>query len=474
MIQNTEHNPEQHWAKCLKYIKDNIDEQAFNTWFTPVKFQRFDGKELRIIVPSNFFYEYLEEHYLSLLQSAIGRYFGSDVRLRYIVKTDSTNNITTDISSQPHSTAVESVSCEGANKTPDIFSATRHNHVADSLDSRLNPNYTFENFIEGDSNKFPRMIGLTIADKFQDSFNPFFIYGASGVGKTHLANAIGTRMKELHPDKRVLYVSAHLLRIQYTDSVHANKFNDFMNFYQSIDTLIIDDIQEFAGKKGTQEAFFNIFNHLQHNHRQLIITCDRPPVQLEGMQERLLTRFNWGIIGELERPNAKLRKDILEYHIQSNGLPFPKNVINYIANNVTGSIRELEGVINSIMAYSVIYNSDIDMDLATKTIARTVKINNDPISTDRILEKVCKFYHITNKEVFSASRKHGIVQARQVSMYLTQKYTNLSSSQIGLLIGKRDHSTVLHACNLIEKRISVEKSFRAEVESIEREILKRP
>ena len=473
MAQDTQNNPELNWEKCLQYFKDNLDEQSFETWFVPAKFKDFEKNVLRVSVPSNFFCEFWEENYLPLLRSAIGKYFGPNVELRYRIGTDEGNHYSTEVAAPVRSTAVENTPYDNANKTPEFFGTTGKNHVADELDPHLNPYYTFENFIEGDSNKFPRMIGITIAEKFQDSFNPLFIYGASGVGKTHLANAIGAKMKELHPHKRVLYISAHLLQIQYADSVRNNKFPDFMHFYQSIDTLIIDDIQEFAGKKGTQEAFFNIFNHLQHNHRQLVITCDRPPVQLEGMQERLLTRFNWGIIAELERPNAKLRKDILEYHILSDGLPFPKNVINYIANNVTGSIRELEGVINSVMAYSVVYNCDVDMDLATKTLARTVKLNNEPISTDRILEKVCRYYHITNKEVFSASRKHGIVQARQVSMYLTQKYTNLSSSQIGLKIGKRDHSTVLHACNLVEKRISVEKDFRAEVESIEREILKR-
>jgi len=458
------------WNDCLKFIQDNLDEQSFSTWFLPAKFDSFDGQKLRIIVPSNFFYEYWEDHFLGLLQSAIHKTFGETVQLRYLIETDKTNNLHTDISTSNRSTAIEDRPYKGANTVPNFDN--RKNKAISELDPHLNASYTFENFIEGDSNRFPRMIGLTISQKYQDTLNPFFVFGASGVGKTHLANAIGTKMKELNPEKRVLYVSANLLQIQYTDSVRNNKFNDFMNFYQSIDTLIIDDIQEFAGKKMTQEAFFNIFNHLQHNHRQLIITCDRPPVQLEGMQERLITRFNWGIIAELERPNAKLRKDIVESHIHQDGLPFPQNVINYIANNVTGNVRELEGVINSIMAYSITNNCDINMDLATKTIAHTVNICSAPISTEKILEKVCKHYSISNKDVLSVSRKKGIVEARQVSMYLTQKYTNLSSSQIGLKIGHRDHSTVLHACSQTENRISVDKSFRAHVESIESEILK--
>ena len=465
-------NPEQLWKDFLRFIQDNIDERSFNTWFTPAKLKVFDGKTLKIIVPSNYFYEYWEEHFVNILKCAISKVFGEGVSLRYLVQTDLTHHITTDISTSIRSTAVEDHPYNKANQTPDFIDGMV-GYCEQELDPHLNPSYTFENFIEGDSNKFPRMIGLNVADKFQDTFNPLFIYGPSGVGKTHLVNAIGTKMKELYPQKRVLYTSAHLLQIQYTDSVRNNKFNDFMNFYQSVETLIIDDIQEFAGKTKTQEAFFNIFNHLQHNHRQLIITCDRPPVQLEGMQERLLTRFNWGIIAELEYPNAKLRKDIVENRIMHDGLPFPKNVINYIANNVKESIRELEGVINSIMAYSVVYNCDVDMDLAVKTLARTVKIGNDPISTDDIINKVSQYYHITNKEIFSSSRKSSIVQARHVAMYLTQKYTNLSSAQIGMKIGNRDHSTVLHACDQTEKRLSVDKSFRYEMENIEKNLAKK-
>ena len=465
----TEKTPSAQWNDCLKFIKDNIDEQSFNTWFTPAKFDMFDGKKLRIIVPSEFFYEYWESHFLSLLRTAIHKTFGKEVVLRYKVLT--AQNMMTDVGSTNRSAIIEEKPIVGANKAP-MFSPTPF-HQKEELDSHLNPDYTFENFIEGDSNKFPRMIGMGISQKFQDAFNPLFIYGASGVGKTHLANAIGTKMKELNPNRRVLYVSAHLLQIQYTDSIRSNRFNDFMNFYQSIDTLIVDDIQEIAGKKATQEAFFNIFNHLQHNRRQLIITCDRPPVMLEGMQERLLTRFNWGIIAELERPNARLRKDIITHHISHNGLPFPNNVINYIASNVTGSIRELEGVINSIMAYSVVYNCDVDMDLAVKTIARTIKVNQEPITTERIMDQVSKFFSISIRDIRSSSRKHTIVQARQVSMYLAQKFTDLSSTQIGQNIGGREHSTVLHACSLTEKRISVDKKFRSDIETIERQLLKR-
>lgn len=463
-------NPtEQQWNACLKYIKDNVGEQSFSTWFTPAEFKSFDGSTLRVKVPSGFFYEYWESHFLRIIHSAIQRYFGKNVGLTYVYGDDDEQ---IDAPTRVHAEIPEPTSQNIEKQGPNDFFQTLTGRYPQELNPELNPNYTFDNFIEGSSNRFPRKIALTIAEKFQDTFNPFFIYGHSGVGKTHLANAIGVKIKEEHPEKRVLYVSAHLFYVQYTQSILKNKFNDFMNFYQSIDTLIIDDIQEIAGKKKTQEAFFNIFNHLQHNRRQLILTCDRPPVLLEGMQERLLSRFNWGIIAELERPDARLRFDVVRQKVKENALPFPQNVMRFIAENVQTSIREIEGVINSIMAFAVTSNHDIDMMLAEKTIARTVRLNSNPITTGQILAGVGKQFKVTPRELVSSSRKRHIVNARQVSMYLCQKYTKLSSAQIGQKIGGRDHSTVLHSCTMAEKRIKTDKDFRQQVEAIEQSLLK--
>jgi chromosomal replication initiator protein len=277
------------------------------------------------------------------------------------------------------------------------------------------------------------------------------------------------RIKEKFPAKRVLYVSAHLFLVQYTDSVRKNKFNDFINFYQSVEVLIIDDIQEISGesKQKTQQAFFHIFNHLQQTRHQLIMTSDRPPIQLEGMEERLLTRFKWGLVAELEKPDTKLAKKILLDKIHRNGLKFPREVVDYIAENATENIRDLEGVINAMLAYSVVYNSDIDLELAQRVVARTVKLEQKPITINEIVEHVSEYYDIPVKDICSKSRKQFIAQARQVSMYLAQKHTGLSYSRIGSVIGKRDHSTVLHSCNVIEHRISTDKVFRREMENIE-------
>ena len=454
---------EKQWADFLQYIKDNIGEQSFNTWFVPAKFDQFDGKKLRIIVPTQFFPEYWDAHFSNILKSAIIKIYGQGVLLSYIVKTDSANPSTDIIISGPTLGRADGAKRRTA---PDFINEI-FTQVPEDLNPNLNPLYTFENFIEGDSNKFPRRIGLTIAEKFQDAFNPIFIFGASGVGKTHLANAIGAKTKELHPNKRVLYLSANLLQIQYTESVRTNKFNDFMNFYQSIDMLIVDDIQEFAGKKATQEAFFNIFNHLQHNHRQLVITCDRPPVLFEGIEERMLTRFKWGMVAELEKPDTQLRRDILTAKIRRDGLSFPVEVVDYIAQNVDSSVRELEGIINGIMAYSVVDDCDIDIDLARRVVARIVNLERKELTAEGILTAVSRHSGVSRRDLCAKSRKQGVVAVRQLAMYLCHKYTGQSYAQIGRIIGGRDHSTVLHGCNQVSRRLQTDRDFRRSIEELE-------
>ena len=270
----------------------------------------------------------------------------------------------------------------------------------------------------------------------------------------------------MHPEKRVLFVSAHVFKTQYTDSVIHNTQNDFINFYQTIDVLIIDDIQEITTAK-TQQSFFHIFNHLQQNNRQIIITCDRPPVLLAGMEERMLTRFKWGMTAELEKPDTKLRRDILISKIRRDGLVIPAEVVQYIAAHVESSVRELEGIINSIMAYSVVDNCEIDLELTQRVVARAVNLERKELSADDIAATVGQRYGVKPKEMASKSRKQTIVQARQLAMYLIHKYTDMTYSGLGRMFGKRDHSTVLYACNQVAHRIGVEKNFRREVEEIE-------
>ena len=280
-------------------------------------------------------------------------------------------------------------------------------------------------------------------------------------------NAIGTRTKELYPQKRVLYVSARLFQVQYTSAVVHNTLNDFINFYQTIDMLLVDDVQEWMTAGKTQDTFFHIFNHLFLNGKRIILACDRPPVDLQGMNERLLTRFSCGLIAELEKPNVQLCIDILNSKIKRDGLRIPADVVQFIAETANGSVRDLEGVINSLMAYSVVYNCNIDMRLAERVIKRAVKVDDRPLTVDDILETVCHHFNVSATAVSSRSRKHEYVVARQVSMYLAQKYTKMPASRIGKLVGGRDHSTVIHSCSQVEQRIKVDRLFSDEIASIE-------
>ncbi len=461
-----EGSPQLRWEECLRIIRSNVTDQQYKTWFAPISCVSFEARTLTLCVPSQFVYEYLEEHYVGLLRGVLVRVFGEGTKLMYQVVADQTNHITVaqESTTRPTNLVTPQRSASNGNQTPTPLQAA----APQDLDPHLNTNYNFDNFIEGINNKLPRSVGQSIAEHpKQVTFNPLFIYGASGVGKTHLVNAIGTRLKELHPEKRVLYVSAHLFQVQYTDSVRKNTVNDFINFYQTIDVLIIDDVQEFASLTKTQNTFFHIFNHLHQNGKQLILTSDRPPIALQGMEERLLTRFKWGLLAELEKPNKELRRAILRSKIHQDGLNIPEEVVDYISDNVSESVRDLEGILNSLMAYSVVYNRDIDLDLAEQTVKRVVRVENRPITVDLILETVCSYFQVKSEDIFTASRKQNIVQVRQIAMYFAQKFTDLSSARIGALIGKRNHATVLHSCNQVQDRLHVDKNFKQKVDEVE-------
>lgn len=454
------------WDNCLNLIKDNVTEQQFKTWFQPIVFESYNVQDNTVLVqvPSMYVYEYLEQYYVGLLSKALTRIFGRKVSLSYRVVTDKSNNITQNVEASEPAMIEKHPAAMRMNQSPTALDAA----TPQDLNPQLDIHRTFRNFIEGDSNKLPRTVGLSIAEHpGKSTFNPFFVFGPSGCGKTHLINAIGIKCKEMYPSKRVLYVSARLFQVQYTDAVRRNVVNDFINFYQSIDVLIVDDIQEWATATKTLDTFFHIFNHLFLNGKQIILASDRPPVDLEGMKDRLLTRFSCGLIAELEKPNVQLCVDILNSKCRRDGLSIPNEVIRFIAETANGSVRDLEGVINSLLAYSVVYNSNIDMRLAERVIKRAVKIDNKPLTVDEILDKVCTHYNVSQQNVFSKSRRRDYVIVRQVSMYLAQKYTKMPASRIGQLIGNRDHSTVIHSCNTIEQRLKIDKAFLEEMNSIE-------
>ena len=460
-------SPEQLWDKCLALIRENISEQQYNAWFKRTVFESFtkETKTVLLRVPSPFVYEYLEENYVDLLRKVLTRAFGNGVNLSYRIVTDSENKKTQVVEGdEPAEESMRPQQSTHANESPTMLDSAPQQQI----DSQLNPNLTFKNYIEGNSNKLPRAIGQTISEHPQNmQFNPFFVFGPSGCGKTHLINAIGVEAKRLHPEKRVLYISARLFEVQYTNAVLRNTINDFINFYQTIDMLIVDDIQEWEDKKGTQNTFFHIFNHLFRNGKRIILASDRPPVELKGMNERLITRFSCGLIAELEKPNVQLCVDILESKIRHDGLSIPEDVVKFIASTANGSVRDLQGVINSLMAYSVVYNCGIDMQLAQRIIKRSVKVDDNPLTVDEIIESVCQHYNVTPANINSRSRKKDFVMARQVAVYLAQKYTKLPASRIGRLVGGRDHSTVIYSCNQVERRMKIDQKFLSEITSIE-------
>ena len=455
------------WGKCLDIIRDNVPGTAFNTWFSNTKPASYKTGVLTIFVPSQFVYEYIEAHYVDLLGAAIYRIFGEGTQLNYRVLTDRQHQLTVDQESEKRPKSSHAEQQRGGNETPGAIAVP-----VQDLDPMLRSNYSFDNFIEGLSNKLPRAAAESIAQKpGKTVFNPLFLYGASGVGKTHLANAIGLKVKELYPEKRVLYVSAHLFKVQYTDSVRKNTLNDFINFYQSIDVLIIDDIQEFVGVEKTQNTFFHIFNHLHQNGKQLIMTCDRPPVMLQGIEDRLITRFKWGLTAEIERPNLELRRSILADKARRDGIVLAPNVLEYIAEHVTDSVRELEGILLSLHAHSALCGREIDLALAERVISKAVRVVEKEMTVEDIVHTTCEHFHVADESIYTSSRKRDIVLARQVAMYLTHKHLpNLSLARIGQCIGSKDHSTVLHACRTIEEQIGVDKAVGLAVEDIEKKM----
>lgn len=461
-------SPKALWDNCLALIRENVSEQQYNTWFEPIVFESYKPatKTLLVRVPSTFFYEYLEANFVDLLSKVLHRNFGEGIRLTYrVVVVKDAPGGTTPIPLDPDdANDLRPKSNHPANQAPNAEQASEQ----EDIDTQLDPKLTFNNYMEGESNKLPRSVGLSIAEHPNTTqFNPMFIYGPSGSGKTHLVNAIGVKAKQMYPQKRVLYVSARLFQTQYTDAVLHNSTNDFINFYQSIDMLIVDDIQEWAGKTKTLNTFFHIFNHLFRNGKRIILASDRPPVDLKDMPDRLLTRFSCGLIAELEKPNVQLCVDILSNKIRRDGLKISKEVVTFIAQTCNGSVRDLQGAINGLLAYSIVYNSNIDIRLAERVIKRAVKIDDKPLTIDDIVEKVCAHYNVTTTAVNSKSRKRDYVVARQVTMYLAQKYTKMPASRIGKLVGNRDHSTVIHSCSKVEERLKVDVEFSDELMSIE-------
>lgn len=465
------------WEKCLSFIKDNIAEDAYNTWFVPIRPGKLNNNVLTIQVPSKFFYEWLEEHYIKILKSALQKELGSDAKLVYSILMDQksqgrepfTVRIPSSNKEKPRPQEVEAPLNLQAGKMMNPFIIPGLQKL--KIDSQLNHNYTFGNFIEGESNRLARAAGRAIAKRpGGTSFNPLFIYGGVGLGKTHLVHAIGLEVKDLHPEKTVLYVSTEKFTQQFIEAVKNNNQNDFIHFYQMIDVLIMDDIQFLSGKTKTQEVFFHIFNHLHQRGNQIILTSDKSPADIQDMEDRLISRFKWGLSADLQNPDYNTRLSILKQKLENDGIEFPDEVMDYIAQNIDTNVRELEGSLNSIIAQATLNKREITLDLTARTLSKLIQTARKEISIDYIQKTVCEYFKVKMEDIQSKTRKRDVVQARQLAMYFAKQYTKASLASIGTQIGKRDHATVLHACKTVKNLQETDKQFRGYIEDISRKI----
>ena len=461
------------WNNCLEFIKDNIQEQAYKTWFEPIQPVKLDENILSIQVPSKFFYEWLEEHYVKLLKMALTKELGKDAKLVYVIRMEnsfgSTKSFTEKIPSEykpkMESQKIESSSAYFKTELTNPFIIPGIKNL--KIDSQLNPNYNFNNFLEGDSNRLARSAGYAVSNRpGGTSFNPLLIFGGVGLGKTHLANAIGVNIKQKFPDKTVLYISAEKFTQQYIESVKKNNRNDFIHFYQLIDVLIIDDVQFFSGKSGTQDVFFHIFNHLHQNGKQLVLTSDKAPVDMQEIEQRLLSRFKWGLSAELQTPDYETRVSIIKNKLDRDGVEMDEEIIFYVAKYIKTNVRELEGAIISLMAQSSFNRKNITIDLAKVIVEKFVKNTKKEISIDHIQKVVSDYFQMDVSTLQSKTRKRHIVQARQLAMFFSKKFTKASLASIGTKIGHRDHATVLHACKTVDNLAFTDKQFRKYVEDL--------
>ncbi|HEX8278037.1 MAG TPA: chromosomal replication initiator protein DnaA, partial [Segetibacter sp.] len=412
------------WSNCLKIIKDIVEWQHYKTWFEPIKPVELKGNVLLIQVPSQFFYEYLEEHYVNLLAKTLKRELGKDARLEYRIMVDSGNSNNKPLTMDVPANNIKTYSNNEMDFPLVINNPVKNPFVIPGLkkmqiDPQLNPIYTFESYIEGDCNRVARRAGKTVAEKpGANSFNPLVVYGGVGLGKTHLAQAIGNEVKRMHPHKVVLYVSSEKFINQFQDHSRNNAINDFIHFYQLIDVLIIDDVQFFNRAEKSQDAFFAIFNHLHQSGKQLVLSSDKPPKDLDGLQERLLSRFRWGLSADLQMPDYDTRIEILDRKMRIDGLDMPREVVKYVSYNINSNIRELEGALISLLAQSSLNKREIDLDLAKKVLRNFVKTSSKEITIDTIQKMVCEFFDVSYDKLLQKTRKREIVQARQISMYL--------------------------------------------------------
>jgi len=469
------------WSNCLKIIRDNINEHSFRTWFEPIRPVKVENNILTIQVPSPFFYEWLEEHYIDLLRKTIKKELGSNGQLEYNIimdrnqgnneplemKLPSTNKKA--LKNIPVSIPIDINKGGKAKDIPNPFAIPGLKKI--NINPQLVDTFSFENFIEGDCNRLARSAGFAVANNpGKTAFNPLLIYSSTGLGKTHLAHAIGIQTKNNFPDKTVLYVQTEQFANQFIDAVKNNSMNDFVHFYQMIDMLIMDDIHSLSNKLKTQDVFFHIFNHLHQKGNQLIITSDKPPVEFQGIEPRLLSRFKWGLSADLQQPDLETRIAIIQKKLYNNGSSMPQEVVEHLAYSISTNVRELEGALISLLAQSSLNKKEITIDLAKKMIEKFVKNTTREVTIDYIQKVVADYFSISVEHLLSKSRKREVVQARQIAMFFSKKLTKHSLASIGLQTGNKDHATVLHACKTVNDLLETDKQFKKYVTEIDKNI----
>jgi chromosomal replication initiator protein len=464
------------WNNCLTIIRDNVTAQNFKTWFKPIKAVALQEKTLTIQVPSQFCFEWLEKNYLTLMKKTIMREIGKDAKLEYNILLENSSDKKPYISKVPSSGQADIKNNPISMPISMNSSTIRNPFIIPGLQKininpQLNESYTFSAYIEGECNRLARSAGFAVSQNpGGTSFNPLFIYGSGGLGKTHLANAIGIEVKNNHPEKIVLYVSADKFLTQFVDAIKDNKRNDFVHFYQSIDVLIIDDVQFLCGKEKTQDVFFHIFNHLHQNKKQIILTSDKAPVDIIGMEQRLLSRFKWGLSADLQSPDLETRLAILKKKIKKDGIDIPYEVVEYIAYSITTNVRELEGALISLLAQSSLNRKEITIDLAKNMLDKFVKNTVREVSIDYIQKVVCDYFDIPIEIMKSKTRKREIVQCRQLAMFFSKQMTKNSLAMIGKHCGNKDHATVLHACKTVNNLADTDKRFKGYISDIEKKL----
>lgn len=463
------------WQECLQIFRDNLSNDVFKAWFEPIQPVSYSDNKLTLLLPSHFFYEYLEENYIDLIKKSLRRVYGPKIKLEYKITIDST----TSPKNPKKSTIVVAgnLASNVENNPVTIINSNVHYNPflipgiqKIKIESNLRKEFNFDNFVEGKGNKVAATIGKKIAEQpCQTALNPFFVHGHTGVGKSHLAHAIGLLTKELNPDKIVFYENSSDFQNRYQKAVQDKTIQDFLNFYKNIDVLIIDDVQDLTGKEGTQKIFFNVFNILHQNNKQIVMTADRPPVEMDGFFDRLLTRFKWGMTTEVEMPDFETRIEILKQKALNNGSnDIPEKVFELIAGSITSSVRELEGVLLSIIFHATVENSKINIELTKKVLKNLIKEKKIEHTPEQIIDIVSKYFNLSEKAIKAKTRKREVVVARHLAMFYCKNLTTMSLTAIGDLFGGRDHSTVLYALKVVNDLNATDRDFKKNKEDIDK------